>query len=112
MSASSPQATADADLALARMTEMSADIRGCAIVGDDGIKLNQVAGYSDDVLNILLVPARRLGYSTHIWIGQRVLWESCRTEKSDQDKRSRSKLSHNYRWKESYRHKINPENQP
>jgi hypothetical protein len=36
MSASSPQATADADLALARMTEMSADLRGCAILGASG----------------------------------------------------------------------------
>jgi hypothetical protein len=36
MSASSPQATADADLALARMTEMSADLRGCAILDASG----------------------------------------------------------------------------
>jgi predicted regulator of Ras-like GTPase activity (Roadblock/LC7/MglB family) len=36
MSASSPQATADAGLALARMTEMSADVRGCAILDASG----------------------------------------------------------------------------
>jgi hypothetical protein len=36
MSAVSPQATADADLGLARMTEMSADVRGCAILDSSG----------------------------------------------------------------------------